>query len=162
VSSAPGQGTSFKIFLPRIGPTAVAPTTPSLHEVPRGTETILLAEDEAAARSMLQTALQALGYTVLAAAEGEEALRLCREHQGPIHLLVTDVVMPRMSGRQLAEGVAALRPDTRVLYLSGYTDDAMVRHGVLETGMAFLPKPFTPSLLARRVRELLDARKKEG
>jgi two-component system cell cycle sensor histidine kinase/response regulator CckA len=155
VYSEPGRGTTFKVYLPRVKdtPSASAPQqTPS----PRGTETILLAEDEPAARSMMSLALRSLGYVVLEAGDGEVALRVCREYHGGIDLLVTDVVMPNLGGRDLATQLHVLRPQTRVLYLSGYTDDAVFRHGVLEPGTAFLPKPVTPSALARKVRETLD------
>ena len=98
-----------------------------------------------------------LWVAVLAAGEGQEALHAANEHDGPIHLLLTDVVMPNMGGRELAERLASVRRETKVLYLSGYTDDAIVHHGVLEPGIAFLQKPFTPQALARKVREVLDA-----
>jgi PAS domain S-box-containing protein len=157
VYSEPGKGTSFKLYLPRLAE-AVPSRDPIAggFQVPRGTETILLAEDEQGVRSMIRLALEASGYTVLEARNGDEALNVCRQHTTPIHLLVTDVVMPGMSGRQLADLVAGLRPNLKVLYLSGYTDDAIVRHGVLESGMAFLQKPFLPTVLVRKVREVLD------
>jgi two-component system cell cycle sensor histidine kinase/response regulator CckA len=101
--------------------------------------------------------LEARGYAVLAAADGPEALRMAEHHSGTIHILVTDVVMPGMSGREVGRRLAAGRPEMRVLYLSGYADDSIVQHGVLEPGLAFLQKPFTPETLARRVREVLDA-----
>jgi PAS domain S-box-containing protein len=158
VYSEPGQGTSFKIYLPRVeapaeppAPNATPPT--SL----RGSETVLLVEDEDAVRNLTRRVLEAHGYTVLTAADGQEALRLADRHRGPIHLLLTDVVMPNMSGRQVAERVLSARRGTKVLYLSGYTDDAIIHHGVLAPGIAFLQKPFTPQGLARKLREVLDA-----
>ena len=126
--------------------------------VPGGTETVLLVEDAAAVRAVTKQVLERQGYKVLEAADGEAALQLAQRHRGPIHLLLTDVVMPRLSGRELAEQFARLRPDTRVLYASGYTDDSVVRHGILESGTAYLQKPFSPESLARKVRDVLDAR----
>ena len=102
--------------------------------------------------------LERHGYAVLEAPDGEAAVRLAQRHRGPIHLLLTDVVMPRVSGRELAEQLARVRPDTRVLYASGYTDDSVVRHGILESGTAYLQKPFSPESLARKVRDVLDER----
>lgn len=158
VYSEPGQGTTFKIYLPRVEaaaePPAPKPTPPASL---RGSETVLLAEDEEAVRNLTRRVLESHGYTVLTAGDGQEALRLADGHAGPIHLLLTDVVMPNMSGRQLAERVVSARPEAKVLYLSGYTDDAIIHHGVLEPGIAFLQKPFTPQGLARKVREVLDA-----
>jgi signal transduction histidine kinase len=156
VYSEAGRGTTFKVYLPRIKPVVSSGTSmpdPSL--MPQGTETILLAEDEAEVRAAVRLVLATSGYTVLESQSVDDALRICRQHQGPIHLLMTDVVMPKMSGRQLAESVVALLPKIKVLYISGYTDDAVVRHGVLEAGMPFLQKPFTPMVLARKVREVL-------
>lgn len=158
VYSEIGHGTTFKIYLPRLhDELLVARSTAGVEHTPRGTETILLAEDQDEVRAIASLALESSGYRVIGASCGQEAVQLCRDHPGPIHLLVTDVVMPRMSGRQLAEIVIALRPNTKVLYLSGYTDDAVVRHGVLEADIAFLHKPFTPLVLTRKVREVLDA-----
>ncbi len=157
VYSEPGKGTTFKIYLPAVGESV--PSGKSLHGLRTaalGNETILLVEDEEAVRGITRLALQTHGYNVLEASRGEEALRLCETHQGPIHLLLTDVVMPGLGGRQVAQQVAALKPGIRVLYLSGYTDDAVVRHGVLEAETAFLQKPFTPVSLAMKVREVLD------
>lgn len=150
VSSEPGQGTTFTVYLPRIEPPASAGTA-------AGTETILLAEDELMVRGVVRSMLEMLGYTVLEASQGQEAMRICQEHQGTIHLLLTDVVMPGMNGRELAENLAALRPETRILYMSGYTDDVIVQQGMLREGAAFLGKPFTPETLARKLRQVLDA-----
>jgi CheY-like chemotaxis protein len=158
VYSEPGHGTTFKIYLPRVEEPVDAETRP----VPplgslRGTETVLLVEDAAAVRAVIHQTLDRLGYRVLEAPNGEAALHLATKHRGPIHLLLTDVVMPELGGRQLAERLSALRPELRVLYASGYTDDAVVRHGVLKPGIAYLQKPFTPEVLALKVREVLDA-----
>jgi PAS domain S-box-containing protein len=151
-----GRGSSFKVYLPRIeggaGPADPSATTP----LPRGTETVLVVEDAAAVRTVVRQMLERSGYTVLDAADGTLALEIAARHHGPIHLVVTDVVMPAMGGRQLSEHLSRLRPETKVLYTSGYTDDAIVRHGVLESGVPFLQKPFTPEALVRKVREVLD------
>ena len=130
-------------------------TSPSF-QLPAGTETILLVEDEEVVRNLAHMILQHQGSTVLVAGHGPEALRIGLAHQGTIHLLVADVVMPLMSGRQVAQQLAAARPDMKVLYLSGYTDDAVLRHGVREAETAFLAKPFTPDALAQKVRDVLD------
>jgi CheY-like chemotaxis protein len=123
----------------------------------RGTETILVAEDEDGVRSLTREVLEKYGYTVLEAANGEEALKVAERHQGPLHLLLSDVVMPRMGGPELAQELVARRPDVKVLYMSGYTDHPMVRRGVVNAGVAFLQKPFTPTLLVSRIREVLEA-----
>jgi CheY-like chemotaxis protein len=123
----------------------------------RGGETVLVVDDEAAVRSAVREILQPRGYIVLEAGSGEEALRICAGQQGPIHLLLTDVVMPGMSGPEVAQRLAHMRPEMRVLYMSGYSDDALIRRGVVEEGTAFLQKPFMPAALAHKVREVLDA-----
>jgi len=157
VYSEPGLGTTFKIYLPQVDAPAQAGTATSAPGPSRqGTETVLLVEDAAAVRSVIHEALARQGYTVLEAPNGGEALAIAARHPGPIHLLLTDVVMPGLSGRQLADQLARVRPDTKVLYTSGYTNDAVVRHGVLESGIAYLQKPFTLDGLARKVREVLD------
>ena len=157
VESEVGQGTSFKIYLPRVAEAAgtdrPAPTVVS----GPGTETILLVEDNAGLRKLATRLLAPAGYTVLVAASGEEALRVMERHDAPVHLLLSDVVMPGMSGRQLAERLAQIRPGMKVLYMSGYTSDAIVRHGVLEAQVPFLNKPFTAAALLRKVRDVLDS-----
>jgi signal transduction histidine kinase/ActR/RegA family two-component response regulator len=157
VYSEPGQGTTFKIYLPRVdeAPTVRPPSTATNSLL--GTETILLTEDAPALRAAAHQILERYGYTVLDAPSSTAALTLARSRAGPIHLLLTDVVMPGMSGRELAERFSANRPGVKVLYMSGYTNDAVVRHGVLRPGIAYLQKPFTPDGLARKVREVLDS-----
>jgi CheY-like chemotaxis protein len=152
-----GRGTTFKVYLPRTDETV--PSGRSSQDflmLPKGTETILLVEDQDAVRVFARHVLLAGGYTVLEARDGEEAVRVAQQCQGPIHLLVTDVVMPRMSGPQLAELLARDRPALRVLFVSGYADEASMRCGVPEAGATFLQKPFTPVRLAWKVREMLD------
>jgi len=158
VYSEPGQGTTFKVYLPRAEEGAgLARPAAAPGETPRGTETILLVEDEETLRTLTREVLEALGYTVLEARHGVEALELSEGRQGRIDLLLTDVVMPHMSGRELAERLLASRPETRALFISGYTDDAAVRHRLVESPLAFLQKPFTADALARKVRGVLDA-----
>jgi CheY-like chemotaxis protein len=158
VYSEPGHGTSFKIYLPRVEQPADQTAVPSTVSAPRrGTETVLLVEDEASLRTVTRQVLERHGYTVLEAANGAAALQLVSTHPSPIHLLLTDVVMPAVGGRELADRLAGLRPNLKVCYTSGYTEDAIVRHGVLEPGIAYLQKPFTLDALARKVREVLDA-----
>jgi signal transduction histidine kinase len=157
VYSEPGRGTSFKIYLPEIAPpssrrTRAAQQPARLH----GDETVLLVEDEASVRDLARKVLEGHGYTVLEADRGAAALLLSDAHATAIDVLVTDVVMPEMSGRELAQHLAARRPKTRVLFMSGFTDDAVVRHGVLEADVAYLQKPFTPEGLLKRVRAVLD------
>jgi PAS domain S-box-containing protein len=157
VYSEVGHGTTFKVYLPRVEKTRTASgSRPGLSVMPRGSETILLVEDEDGVRALTRHVLRSCGYTVLEARDGGEAVRLAGGHRGRIDLLVTDVVMPRMGGREVAQRTAGLHPRMRVLFLSGYTDDAVVRHGILEAEVAFLQKPFTPASLAQKVREVLD------
>ena len=156
VYSELGLGTSFKVYLPSVGPPpAERPSAPA-GRVRSGTETVLLVEDEDMVRAMTRSALALFGYTVLEARGGDDALKLCDSHGGSIDLIITDVVMPGMSGRQVAEAVFPRRPGTKVLYCSGYTDDAVVRHGVLKAEAAFLQKPFTATALGNKVRAILD------
>ncbi|HEY8851497.1 MAG TPA: response regulator [Gemmatimonadaceae bacterium] len=157
VYSEPGKGTSFKIYFPLLEQTADQYAAKPSLETPRGgAETILLAEDATAVRVAARQILERLGYTVLEAANGTDALTTA-QNGNKIDLLLTDVVMPEMSGRELVDRFAKLRPNTKVLFMSGYTDDAIVRHGVLRPGTAYLQKPFSPDTLARKVREVLDS-----
>jgi signal transduction histidine kinase/CheY-like chemotaxis protein len=157
VDSEPGQGTTFRIYLPR-----AAEDSPGMEReppeatTPGGNETILLVEDEKSIRVTAGMFLRAVGYTVLAAENPEQALRLATEHEGPIHLLITDVVMPDMSGRDLADRLTEDSPDISVIYMSGYTADVIAHRGVLEAGVDFLSKPFTRDVLTLKVREVLD------
>ena len=161
VYTEPGHGTTFKIYLPRVaGAPAQRASGPKASPVGAGTETVLLAEDEAAVRAVARHALERQGYTVLEASSGEAALDLAERHSGRIHLLLTDVIMPGMNGRALALRLSELRPDLRVVYMSGYTEEAITRHGVLEPGLTYVQKPFTPEGLARKVREVLDRQEK--
>jgi CheY-like chemotaxis protein len=163
VYSEPGKGTAFKIYLPRTVESVEAAVKALSGEYPAvGNETVLVVEDEEAVRNIAVRVLRAAGYTVLAAANGVEALLACEEHQGEIDLLLTDVVMPQMSGRQLAEQVQQLRPELRVLYMSGYTDNAIVHHGILEAGIQYISKPFAPDDLTRKVRKVLSVKTDAG
>jgi two-component system cell cycle sensor histidine kinase/response regulator CckA len=160
VYSEVGAGTTFKVYLPRVaaGATGEVPASVALSvALPRGRETVLLVEDEDTVRGAAREILESCGYRVLAAACAEEAMKLSQDFEGEIEALVTDVVMPRMGGRELAMRLARLRPRMRVLYVSGYTDGSIVRHGILEADVAFLQKPFTPGALGRKLREVLEA-----
>lgn len=156
--SEPGLGATFKIYLPRAEgePTPKAPE-PAQEGVPRGTETILVVEDDHAVRALITRILDYYGYHVLAAAEGAGALEVARAYEGPIHLLLTDVVLPDMAGADVARRLLAERPGLRTLYTSGYTNDAAAARGLLHANAHFLQKPITPEALARKVREILDA-----
>jgi two-component system cell cycle sensor histidine kinase/response regulator CckA len=157
VYSEPGHGTTFKVFLPRIDE-AVTAAPPALLPVARGTETILLVEDEDSLRALARETLEEQGYRVIEANGGERAIELARLHSEPIHLLLTDVVMGGMNGRVLAESLAVTRPEMKVLYMSGYTDDLIAHSGVLEAGMLLIEKPFTARLLLGRLRDVLDGK----
>jgi CheY-like chemotaxis protein len=157
VDSHLGQGSTFTVHLPLKEPVP-APHAPAA--VPdlraRGGETVLLVEDEPGVRAIGKDLLEFHGYKVLEAENGVRALEVEARHKGPIHLLLTDVVMPLMGGRELAERLSSRRPETRILFVSGFTDDTVVRHGVLDEGVAFLQKPFTLESLSRTVRQVLE------
>jgi CheY-like chemotaxis protein len=157
VYSELGHGATFKVFLPRVDDQPVE-ERPSLHPSSsmRGNETILLVEDEEQVRTVAGSILRRAGYHVIEATNAGEAVLICEQHPHTIHLLLSDVVMPQMSGPELAKRLGALRPSMHVLCMSGYTDDSIVRHGVLASEIAFLQKPLTPETLTRKVRELLD------
>ncbi len=160
VYSELGQGTTFKVYFPRVEQ-ALDPQAAALPASPlaRGTETLLVVEDDDAVRHLAQGVLEAQGYQVLSAANGQEGLHLASDHAGsPISLVITDVVMPQMGGKVMAEWLKTMNPDLKILFTSGYTDDALAQHGVLEAGIEFLGKPYTPAALARKVRELLDSK----
>jgi len=159
VYSEPGQGATFKIYLPRVdAPAEQTPAPQPEVAAHAGEETILLVEDEPAVRDLAQRILRRKGYRVIVASNGREALDLVERQEGPIDLLVTDLIMPQMDGRELAQRLAALRPGLPVLFMSGYTGDTIAQRGVLDPDVAFIEKPFSPEGLARKVREILDAR----
>jgi PAS domain S-box-containing protein len=163
VDSRPGEGSRFRIYLPRVAGAAVVPESHApLAEVPGGVETVLVAEDQPEVRRLALRILTSHGYQLLEASSGPEALELSRRHAGPIDLLVTDVIMPEMTGRELATRLRESRPQIKVLYVSGYTADIIGREGVLDAGVAYLPKPFTPAQLALKVREVLGQSKTSG
>ncbi len=155
VYSEPGKGTAFKIYFPRTGESAEPAAGPA-DTAARGTETILVIEDEVGVRKLVCELLRRQGYTVIEANSGEEALRMSDNGQSAIHLLLTDVVMPDMSGRQIAERLMEARPEMKVLYMSGYTASTIVHHGVLEPELSFISKPFTQESLMAKVREVLE------
>ena len=157
VYSEPGRGTTFKIYLPLVARAATVFGASSAEEAPRGTETVLLVEDDDIVRDLAGEILRVNGYTVLAAPHGGEAIVLCERHPGAVDLLLTDVVMPQLNGRELVERVRPLRPAMKVLFMSGYTGRALGSQGTLEPGTPFIQKPFTPDALTRKVREVLDA-----
>jgi PAS domain S-box-containing protein len=156
VYSEPGCGTTFKLYFPRVQERPSDPDpSETLPTKVRGSETILVVEDEKAVRDLTVKMLQQMGYCVLTAASGAEAIEISQSHPGEIALLLTDVVMPNMSGRQLADVLGPTRPDMKVLFLSGYTENTVVHHGVLESGVEFLPKPFSREALSRKLRDVL-------
>jgi CheY-like chemotaxis protein len=158
VYSEPGRGTTFKVYLPIVeGAVETVETSVAPAGAVRGSETILLVEDDAGIRRLVRQVLAERGYWVLEAIDGKHAIQISEQNTVPIHLLVTDLVMPEMSGRDLAEHLKPSRPNMKVIFMSGYTDKAIVHRGELDPGTAFLQKPFTPDALARKVREVLDA-----
>jgi CheY-like chemotaxis protein len=158
VTSEPEQGTTFRVYFPVAVRRAPRPAEAPARSAPvGGGETILLAEDQAEVRALARKVLGRHGYTVLEARSGAEALRIVKDHRGPIHLLLTDVVMPEMGGRELVAALHRTHPHIPVLYASGYTDDAVARHGVVDPTLAFIHKPFTPKSLLAKVREVLDS-----
>ena len=158
VASEVGRGTSFKIYLPRVdeSPILAPSSAATLPKIKGGKETLLIVEDDAAVRALTRSVLSAQSYGVIEAVDADDALRWVAENDRPIDLLLTDVVMPGMSGRVLAEHMELLRPGIKVMYMSGYTDDAVVRNGLIQEEIAFLQKPFSPETLARKVRAVLD------
>jgi two-component system cell cycle sensor histidine kinase/response regulator CckA len=158
VYSEPGLGSTFKIYLPLVQSSRTeVRTTKPLELSPRGCETLLLVEDEASVRQASAQFLSRSGYTVLEANDGAEALRVSQQHRGPIHLMVTDVVMPKMAGPKLAALLANERPEMKVLFVSGYAEKTVLQHGNIDVTTAFLQKPFSLKMLARKVREVLEA-----
>jgi signal transduction histidine kinase len=155
VQSEEGRGTTFHIYLPRVEGVAERHPVPVAHTALGGTETVLLVEDEESVRQLVRETLAAKGYRVVEADNGESGVAVAAKHQGKIDLVITDVVMPGMGGRELVKQLAQTRPETKVLYLSGYTEDAIVSEGTIESGAAFLQKPFTLQNLSRKVREVL-------
>jgi CheY-like chemotaxis protein len=163
VASEPGKGSTFKIYLPRFeAETAQVQSEEAAGKRPAGTETILLVEDDNAILDLGKMILENLGYTVLAARTPVDAINLAEEHPGDIRLLITDVVMPEMHGRELAEKLSAIRPDLKCLYMSGYTADVIAHRGILDEGLNFIQKPFLSDDLAARVRQVLDHMEIDG
>ena len=156
VESEPSRGTTFRVYLPRCDAMAEGDARRRKDAILLGRETVLLVEDDEGVRAVASAMLRTLGYRVVEAPGGLEALRTCREYPGPIHLLLTDVVMPMMNGREVADRVRVLVPGVKVLFMSGYTDDSILRHGVLDEGVSFLNKPLSHESLSRKLREVLD------
>jgi CheY-like chemotaxis protein len=162
VQSEPGRGATFSIYLPRIdaGPATRGGDESAAGRV-QGTGTVLVVEDHEGVRSLIVGTLELCGFRVLQAGDGPEALKQGAQYTGTIDLLLTDVIMPGMNGKEVADQLAALRPGLKVLYMSGYSGEVIAHHGVLEAGVAYLPKPFTPDALSAKVREMLGAEKQD-
>jgi two-component system, cell cycle sensor histidine kinase and response regulator CckA len=158
VYSEPGKGTTFQVYFPSSSAASESVERKIPSRRAKGSETVLVVEDDESVRKLILSILKQSGYTVLGAGEGKEALRICEKHAHPIHLIITDVVMPQMSGKELADLVAARWPEIRLLFMSGYTGNAMAQQGALDARMQLLQKPFTPAALADKVREVLDSR----
>jgi len=158
VYSEPGQGATFKIYLPRVDEPLAEEKKKKAPGLFRGVGTILVVEDEEDVRKAVLDVLKKQGYSVLEADNEEDALLICQQYKDTIHLMVTDVVMPRISGPELAKLLVVIHPEMKVLYMSGYTDDAIVHHGVLDKGVNYIQKPFTFDGLARKVQEVLDVK----
>jgi two-component system cell cycle sensor histidine kinase/response regulator CckA len=158
IYSEPRQGTTFKIYFPHAqGEIAPATTKEKLEQELLGSETVLVVEDEVAVRTLAGRILRDRGYIALEATEGMEALQMVQEYSGVIHLILTDVIMPGMSGKELVSKIEKMRPDIKALYISGYTDEAIVRHGILDPDVAFLEKPFTINGFLSKVQEVLKS-----
>jgi len=162
VDSEPGHGTMFSIYLPRAQetpspPKKAAPAEINAISLSADTKTILLVEDSDIVRELTRNILDIYGYAILEASSPEDAIRLCESHGGEIHLLLTDVVMPGMSGRELSDRLQPVRPSMKVLYMSGYTGEAIVEHGILDAGIHFIPKPFSPESMAQKILEVLNS-----
>jgi CheY-like chemotaxis protein len=155
VYSEVGKGTTFKIFLPVIEGTAGEKADKPIETIPQGKETFLIAEDDPTIQRMLKSCLEPLGYNLLIASDGKEAIDISNNFEGDIHLLLTDVIMPNMNGQELADAIQEMRPDMQIIFMSGYTDDVISHHGVLEPGVNFIQKPVTPSRLTKVLKEVL-------
>jgi CheY-like chemotaxis protein len=158
VSSESGRGTTFKIYLPAVSDQVSEEGNSETPFVSGGKETILLVEDDEGVRGLALRCLKKQGYQVLTATDGKDALQVVKSHPGPLDLVLTDVVMPKLGGPEMVRQLKADSPDLKVLYMSGYTDDAVVRHGLIEAEVAFIQKPYTPQELSQKVRQILDAK----
>jgi CheY-like chemotaxis protein len=158
VYSEPGMGTTFKIYLPRIDEELISSDKNEeiFDDNLKGTETILVVEDEDEVRNLVCEMLQINGYNILEASNGENALSICKQYKEPIHLVLTDIVMPKMSGHDLVARLLHIQPQMKILYMSGYTDIALIHKGMLDSDIKFIQKPFTPLDLARKIRGILD------